>query len=85
MAAKFEYGDVVLDLKTMRIEYDGKILPETVCADICRGYERMATAKYLMDEHGVRGYVKAFSLAEEVRDMMDDYGISEDEAIDEIL
>ena len=81
-----QFNEVTVDIKNSKIKLpDGSILAEELCSDICLAYERMCTAQHLMDSYNVKTYKRAWELADEIREQMDDYGMTEDEAIDEVL
>ena len=81
-----KFNKVNVDIKNSKIKLpDGSILTEEICSDICLAYERMCTAQYLMNSYNVKTYKRAWELADEIRKQMDDYGMTESEAIAEIL
>lgn len=80
------YGDVKFDVKNMKAKLpDGSVLDSKILSDICLGYERMCTAGYLLDCFNVKTITAAWDDADSVRNLMDDYGYTESEAIDEVL
>lgn len=81
-----KFNEVNVDIKNSKMKLpDGSILTGEICSDICLAYERMCTAQYLMDCYNVKTYKRAWELADEIREQMDDYCMTEDEAIAEIL
>lgn len=80
------FNNVSVDVKKHQIKLpDGKILDESLCSDICLAYERMCTANYLIELGHVKQISKAWEKANEVRELMDDYGLLESEAIDQVF
>ena len=81
-----KFNKVDVDIKNSKIQLpDGSILTEEICSDICLAYERMCTAQHLMDCYNVKTYKRAWKLADEIREQMDNYGMTEEEAIAEIF
>ena len=80
------YGNVKFDVKNMKAKLpDGTILDSSILSDICLGYERMCTADYLLSCFNIKTITAAWDNADSVRNLMDDYGYTESEAIDEVL
>ena len=79
------YGQIDVNLETETLSWNGVEIPPEVCSDIYLAYERMCTARYIMDENPDITEEAAWDYANDARDLMDDYGVSEDEAIREVL
>lgn len=73
----------------MVLEYGikGIVLDENDLAAINKYYEMACTAEYLLDEYSdrVKNEEQAMKIAREVRRVMADWHITEDEAIEEVL
>lgn len=72
-----------VNMKNYKLPNGTELGPEEM-SDIHRYYEIQCTADYLIENHKVPED-EAEEKAEEVRRMMDKYGFTEEEAIDEIL
>jgi len=84
---RYAYHRAEVDLTNRQIRLPGGIiLDESLASDVCLAYERMCTAEYLLDTYSsVKTGKKAWDIADKVRDRMDDYGLTESEAIEEVL
>ena len=70
----------------MKIEYKikGITLDESDLSQICEYYRIASVAQYISDAYGCSDN-RAISLANKVRKLMDKYGLSEDQAIGEVI
>lgn len=86
---KQTYGNAAFDLKTMTCTLSMGSVNVTLDAHamcyITQGYECMCTADYLKSNHGIKTDKRAWALAEKIRSLMNDDGLTESEAIDEAL
>lgn len=82
-----EYGNIKIDIKNETIYWNDTAIPKEIASDICLGYERMCTANLLLDKYAEQGLSEedAMDAADDARERMDDYGLTESEAIDEIV
>ena len=79
------YGNVAVDVENKEFRLpDGSIINEHLAANIFRAYELMSTANYLMDSYGVETVSEAWKKAGLVRELMDDNGYTEEDAIEEV-
>ena len=82
----FKYWNTNVDLEKGTITLsDGRELTRSEASAVSGAYERMCTTEYIRDNHPKISQKKAWNIAEDVRDLMDDYGYSETEAIEEVL
>lgn len=74
--------NITVDLKekTMKLP-NGCTLTSWEASDITDAYERMCTAEYIQSMHPRYSQKKAWNLACKVRDLMNKYGYTEDDAI----
>lgn len=82
----FDYHKISVDLEkeTMTLP-NGCTLKSFEAGDIAEAYERMCTARYIKDQHPKYSESKAWELADKVRKLMDEYGYSEDTAVDIVI
>ncbi len=80
------YGiNTSVDVRNAKVYYQGKEIEDQYGREISEAYSRLDTARYLMDSFEITSEEKAFAIADQVRTLMDDHKLSEDEAIGQVL
>jgi len=84
---QINYAELKVDVENEKIQLpDGTEISAELACSIMLAYERMCTANYLRDTYEeINDVVQSWSLADKVRDLMDDTGMSEDDAVYEVL
>ena len=73
-----------INLKDGIAKRDGATYDMSFLSDCCLLYERMCTAQYIRELNPRISYQDCYDMADEVRNLCDDYGYTESEAISEL-
>ena len=77
-----DYG-FEIDIKKGTLTRDGIEYDMGFLSDCCMAYERMCTARYIRELKPKMSYQNCYNNADEVRNLCDDYGLTESEALEE--
>ena len=79
------YAGLQIDVKANTVEWAGITLPADVVRKVHNAYRRMCTAEYIMDNYDDVSEEEAFELAIFVRQQMQDWDMSETEAVESVM